>query len=383
MDVLRVRSIRRFRAISVLQQLFRAVFRRRALRFEGRIASHGGVLPPSQLPQLVSTSLSLHLRDIPAGDFLMLAQALDNEFARAVRAGLTRGDQKTLPCRYFYDAVGSALFEAITYLPEYGLTRADASIIERHAPEIVAAAPAHPLVAELGSGTGTKTRKLLERMDRVRYCPIDVSAAALACCARELAPVAEVQPIAKSYLEGLAEASAQRRERQPLLVLFLGSTIGNFDPEEAAAFLWSVRERLAPGDALLLGTDLVKPAERLLAAYDDPTGVTAAFNLNLLARINRELGADFDLRRFEHLARYNAAAQRVEMHLLSLAGQCVHISKAGLIVRLEAGETIHTESSHKFESHQISGLARSGGFRVAAQWTEAEWGVAETLMYAV
>jgi dimethylhistidine N-methyltransferase len=312
----------------------------------------------------------------------MQSAALENDFAREVRAGLSRGGQKTLPCSYFYDAVGSALFEAITCLTEYGLTRADGRIIQTHAREIAAAAPAGALVAELGSGSGIKTRRLLEQFPAVTYFPIDVSGAALAQCARELAEVADVKPIEKNYIEGLRIAAAQRRTGQPLLVLFLGSTIGNFEPAEAADFLYRVRQELAPGDALLLGTDLVKPVAQLLDAYDDPSGVTAAFNLNLLARINRELGADFDLRRFEHLVRYNAAAQRIEMHLLSLAGQCVHIPEAYFTARLEAGETIHTESCHKFELEQVGRMARAGGFEVAARWTDREWAFAETLLTA-
>ncbi len=310
----------------------------------------------------------------------MYRQALDSQFAREAKAGLTRPDQKTLPCRYYYDEIGSALFEAITCLPEYGLTRSDARIIEKNAAEIASMIPPGAIVAELGSGSGTKTRKLLEALGRAAYFPIDVSPAALSACARELAPVADVLPIEASSLEGLRSAASRRYPGQSVLVLFLGSTIGNFDPEEAREFLYGIGCELTSGDALLLGTDLVKPIAQLLEAYDDPTGVTAAFNLNLLGRMNRELDADFDLRRFEHVVRYNAPAQRVEMHLLSLANQCVRVRKADLIVRVSAGETIHTESSHKFRFEQIADLARSGGFRVAGQWTDDEWGFAETLM---
>ena len=309
--------------------------------------------------------------------------ALDNGFAREVRAGLTRPGQKTLPCSYFYDAVGSALFEAITALPEYGLTRADARVIEAHAEEIATAIGGESLVVELGSGSGSKTRRLLEAMRPPTYCPIDVSAAALATCARSLADVAEVAPIEADYLDGLRAAAARREPGRPILLLFLGSTIGNFEPEAAYEFLYRIRGALKPGDALLLGTDLVKPAAQLLAAYDDPAGVTAAFNRNLLARINRELGGDFDLRCFEHEARYDAAAQRIEMHLLSLTGQCVQVRDAGLTVRIEAGETIHTESCHKFRPEQVGAMARAGGFCLEAQWTDAEWGFAESLLRAV
>jgi L-histidine N-alpha-methyltransferase len=312
----------------------------------------------------------------------MYGHALDNEFAREVRAGLTRPDQKRLPCRYFYDDVGSALFEAITRLPEYGLTRADARIIEANASDIAAMFPPGAIVAELGSGSGAKTRKLLEAMGPVTYCPIDVSPAALAVCARELSSVADVQPIEGSYIDGLREVAARRRPGQALAVLFLGSTIGNFERDDAREFLYSIGRELAAGDALLLGTDLVKPAAQLLDAYDDPTGVTAAFNLNILGRINRELDANFDLRRFDHLVRYNQAAQRIEMHLLSLAGQCVRIPKAELTVRIEAGETIHTESCHKFRLAQIAEMGRPAGFRVAGQWIDDQWDFAETLLVA-
>jgi uncharacterized SAM-dependent methyltransferase len=166
-------------------------------------------------------------------------------------------------------------------------------------------------------------------------------------------------------------------------VLFLGSTIGNFEPEAALDFLYSVRLCLAPGDALLLGTDLVKPMEQLLAAYDDPTGVTAAFNLNLLSRINRELDADFNLRQFVHVARYVAPDQRVEMHLCSRVPQTVRIGAAGLAVDFARGETVCTEASHKFRKEQIAGMARTAGFALVEQWCDADWPFAENLLTAV
>jgi dimethylhistidine N-methyltransferase len=313
----------------------------------------------------------------------MPAPAPDNEFAREVRAGLGGGGQKTLPCRYFYDAVGSALFEAITCLPEYGLTRADARILEAHAGDIAACLPAPVVVAELGSGSGIKTRAVLESLRRrqpVAYYPIDVSAAALAQCARELSPLAAVFPMERNYLDGIAEVAARRRAGETLLVLFLGSTIGNFEPPAAVDFLAALRDRLQPGDSLLLGTDLVKPLDRMMAAYDDAAGVTAAFNLNLLAHVNRELDADFNLRRFHHLARYRQEAQRIEMHLRSRVPQTVRIGKAKLTVEFAAGETILTEVCHKFRSSQIAALARSAGFRLERQWVDAEWGFAESLL---
>jgi L-histidine Nalpha-methyltransferase len=316
----------------------------------------------------------------------MFASALENEFARAVRAGLTRAGQKTLPCTYLYDDVGSALFEAITCLPEYGLTRADARIIEAHAHELVDALPADLLVAELGSGSGVKTRAILESLRRRRsalYFPIDVSAAALEKCARDLSPLAAVCPMNASYFEGLREVAGLRGSGQTLLVLFLGSTIGNFESEQAIQFLYDIRQCLQPRDALLLGTDLVKPEEQLIAAYDDAAGVTAAFNLNLLARINRELDGDFDLRQFEHVAHYGHQEQRVEMHLRSIAAQTVAIRKADLVVEFEAGETIWTEACHKFQPEQICAMARASGFRISAQWVDEEWPFAESLLEAV
>lgn len=315
----------------------------------------------------------------------MHAPVLEDEFARDVRAGLSRPGQKTLPCRFLYDAVGSALFEAITWLPEYGLARADARILRAHAGDIVERLPRPLLVAELGSGTGVKTRAILERLHAggpVVYCPIDVSPTALAKCAQDLAPLGEVHPVEAGYIDGLAQVAARRTPGETLLALFLGSTIGNFEGDAAIDFLYSVRLALRPGDALLLGTDLVKPVDQLLAAYDDPAGVTAAFNLNLLARINRELGGDFDLRRFSHVARYNQEAQRVEMHLASRMRQSATIRDARIAVDFQAGETIRTEACHKFRPEQICGMARAAGFRLDAQWVDREWPFAESLLRA-
>ncbi len=316
----------------------------------------------------------------------MAALAFDAEFAAEVRAGLTRGGQKTLPCRYFYDEVGSALFEAITCLPEYGLTRADARILTAHAGDLADLLPPDVVTAELGSGSGAKTRPILERLGRrrmVSYYPIDLSRRALAQCAQELAAVAEVTPLETSYLDGLRCAAARRAPGQTLLALFLGSTIGNFEPEAAIEFLGAVRRAIEPGDALLLGTDLVKSEERMIAAYDDAAGVTAAFNRNLLARINRELDGDFDLRRFEHAARYVAGAQRIEMHLRSRRRQTVRVRRAGLTVDFASGETICTEVCHKFLPEQLCRMARAPGFRVEAQWIDEEWPFAESLLVAV
>jgi L-histidine N-alpha-methyltransferase len=305
-----------------------------------------------------------------------------SEFAADVRAGLSK-PQKELHSKYFYDDLGSALFEAITHLPEYGLTRADERLLRVHAPEIARLIPAQSIVVELGSGTGKKTRSILTSLNppsgRVRFFPIDVSADALARCAHDLADVAEVHPLQQSYLDGMATAIAERKSGESLLVLFLGSTIGNFERQCATEFLRSVSQCLQPGDALLVGADLVKNRERMLAAYDDPTGLTAAFNLNVLGRINRELGADFELLNFEHQAIWNEPERRIEMHLRSRKSQTVSIAEADLTVHFLSGETIWTESSHKFHLPELAELAGQTGFRMAAQWVDQEWPFVESL----
>jgi L-histidine N-alpha-methyltransferase len=305
------------------------------------------------------------------------------EFASDVRAGLLRPGQKELPSKYLYDELGTALFDAITHLPEYGLTRADHRLLRAHARDVAAVFDAPPVVTELGSGTGQKSRVVLEAIGaRQRYYPIDVSADALAACSQELVDVAEVFPICGSYLDGLARVTAQRRGGETLLVLFLGSTIGNFERPCAREFLSELRDRLQPGDAFLLGADLVKPAAQLLEAYDDPTGVTAAFNLNLLGRVNRELDGGFDLRAFKHEARYNAPERRIEMHLRSMVDQTVAIELANLRVRFSKDETIWTESSHKFDRVELDGMAGAAGFNVRATWVDEEWPFAESLWIA-
>ena len=286
-----------------------------------------------------------------------------------------------------YDDVGSALFEVISVLPEYGLTRADERLLQRHSPEIVSRLKPQVLVAELGSGSGKKTRWLLEALARrqyTTYCPIEISPTALARCENELGQIECVSIVGfeRPYLDGLLAAAARRGENDHLLVLFLGSTIGNFDRDAGERFLTEVRRILFPGDALLLGTDLEKPLPQLLAAYDDPIGATAAFNMNLLARINRELDANFDLQQFRHEARYNTAEQRVEMHLRSLRDQIVTIPRSRCSVALGKDETIWTESSHKYRAADIPEMARRNGFRCDSQWIDTEWPFAESLLFA-
>jgi dimethylhistidine N-methyltransferase len=312
-----------------------------------------------------------------------------SQFALDVREGLTRSGQKTLPCTYFYDDVGTALFQAICQLPEYGLMRADDRILANHAVDLAQRMPERVTVVELGSGDGIKTRRVLQALDAaaddrrpVVYYPIDVSRAALDACRLSLNGFAQVRPVQASYLQGLQQVDSLRKPGDHILVLFLGSTIGNFDRAEALQFLTRVRSFLRAGDALLLGADLVKPEPRLLAAYDDPAGITAAFNRNLLARINRELGADFALHNFAHEARYDRAAQRVEMHLRSLIRQNVRIPDAGIVARFQRGETIWTESSHKFKAPELIDLGTKSGFECAVQWQDAEWPFCESLFIA-
>ena len=308
------------------------------------------------------------------------------EFAAEVRDGLTK-PQKELPSKYLYDEVGSALFEVISALPEYGLTRADERLLRQHSHEMVARLSSPAMVAELGSGSGKKTRFLLEALDngqQTRYCPIDISHSALTMSARELGDIEHISIVGfeREYLEGLQEVASHRRENEQLLVLFLGSTIGNFDSPADVRFLREVRRILRPGDALLLGTDLIKPIPQMLAAYDDELGVTAAFNLNLLARINRELAADFVLPDFEHEARFDRETHSIQMHLRSRRQQSVNIRKANMTVAFDRGETIWTESSHKYSRPELLRLAMAARFRFAEQWVDAEWPFAETLLIA-
>ena len=309
------------------------------------------------------------------------------EFALAVRDGLGKAGQRQLPSMYLYDALGTALFEAITLLPEYGLTRAEERLLRRYAKDILKYLPSPVMVIELGSGSGRKTRWILEALaDRepIAYFPIDTSASALMKCHQELASLGAISIVGleRSYLDGLGEAVARRQADQTLLVLFLGSTIGNFDPPAAEQFLRDIRRRMTSGDALLLAVDLEKEVGEMLRAYDDPTGVTAAFNLNLLARINRELGGDFVLHNFEHLVRYQASDRRIEMHLRVKRSHTVSICAVEFACDLSEGETIWTETCHKFRVDEIPGIAQRTGFRCKAQWIDREWTFADNLLIA-
>jgi dimethylhistidine N-methyltransferase len=299
-----------------------------------------------------------------------------NQFAADVRAGLN-SRPKTLPPKYFYDALGSQLFEAICQLPEYYLTRAETEIFEHYATEIAAQSPEPVSMVELGSGSSVKTRLLIEailaRQSELHYQPIDISATILEQSASKLLgdyPKLRITAQVNDYTRGLGSIARQDKER--ILVLFLGSNIGNYTPDEALLLLCQIRHALRAGDALLLGADLKKPAEVIVPAYNDALGVTAAFNMNLLLRINRELKADFDPNCFEHRATYNETLGRVEIYLVSRKAQIVHIDEIGLRVEFHEGETIHTENSYKYAPNQLTTLAEESGFKPIRIWFDAK-----------
>jgi len=305
------------------------------------------------------------------------------QFLADARAGLLRSGQKSLPPKYLYDALGSALFEAITQLPEYDLWRAEHALLEAHASRIAALSGACNIV-ELGSGSASKTIMLLQALLRdhpVSYSAVDVSSTALQLTQRVLAGLngLRVRSVQAEYLAGLSSA-LQSRGSGAALVLLLGSSLGNLDFGANVRFLRQVRAALRPGDTLLLGADLLKPEPRLLAAYDDALGVTAAFNLNLLVRMNRELGADFPLQQFRHRARFNRETRDVEMHLQSLTAQQVRFPR--FTVAFEPGESIHTESSHKYSLAELERLGANSGFRPHGQWVEESAQFASCLQIA-
>jgi len=308
-----------------------------------------------------------------------------DSFAEDVRNGLGQPGQKELPSKYLYDDIGSALFEAITHLPEYGLTTAEERILREHSDDIADHLTAHGMVVELGSGSGRKTRQILEALAQhksMTYCPIEMSSSALVSCERALDDLAHVSILGfeTEYLDGLSKAVARREPGDAVVVLFLGSSIGNFDRGPAEEFLRKIRQAIEPGDMLLLGTDLEKPLTQLIPAYDDSLGVTAAFNRNLLARMNRELGGNFDLSKFEHVAFYNARERRIEMHLRSIEAQTVTIDDANFTLRCD--ETIWTESCHKYKRNEPEEMGGRTGFECVAQWMDREWLFAESLLIA-
>ncbi len=306
-------------------------------------------------------------------------------FATDVQYYLTRNPRQ-LPSRYLYDELGSALFEAICRLPWYPLTRAEKRLLRAHAGSVFDALHPVATVLELGAGSGDKLVALLRNAGphpEIRDVHlVDISPSALAHAGRTLAALG-VHAInhEATYEAGLAEFAINRGPGRAL-VLFLGSNIGNFDPPGVHAFLRKVRSALVAHDALLLGTDLVKPEPDLLLAYDDPLGVTAAFNRNLLVRINRELDGTFDLGDFAHRAVWNERESRVEMHLVSRRAQRIQVNDAGLDFEMDESESIWTESSYKFQPEQVLTMLGRAGFRVMAQWRDAADGFALTLAEA-
>ena len=293
-------------------------------------------------------------------------------FRDEVLQGLAR-PRKMLPCKYFYDAAGSALFDEICDLPEYYLTRDELEILRAHAPEMAELLGPRCLVIEYGSGSGVKTRLLLDQLvDPAGYVPIDISPGPLLAAAHALVtayPTLEVLPVCADYTAEypLPEPSSKPARRA---VFFPGSTIGNFTPGEAESFLKHVGQVCGRGGALLVGVDLAKGSRTLERAYDDSQGVTARFNLNLLARINRELGADFDLGAFRHRAVYERSLRRVEMHLVSQRAQEVRV--AGTRFTFQAGEAILTECSYKWDPIEFEQLARGAGWRMARVWRDPQ-----------
>lgn len=302
--------------------------------------------------------------------FLETGEEAGDEFRDSVLAGLA-ARPKTLEAKFFYDERGSQLFDAITELDAYYPTRAEAALLQTHAAEIAAFVGPDASLVEFGSGSSVKTRLLLESLPDLRcYVPIDISGEHLQATAEKLAAdfALPIIPVHADYTAAFTLPAAVPAERR--VGFFPGSTIGNFNPETAVRFLKQARELLGPGSRFLVGADLQKDEGRLIAAYDDAEGVTAAFNLNLLRRINRELAGDFDLAAFRHEARYNRAEGRVEMHLVSRREQQARVD--GERFDFAAGESIHTENSYKYTLESFAELARHGGWRSDAQWLDPE-----------
>jgi len=306
--------------------------------------------------------------------------------AEDVRKGLSAHPKRFLP-KYFYDELGSQLFEAICLLPEYYLTRAENEILKRYANDIAASLDGQITLLEMGSGSASKTRLIIEavlrRQPELLFMPVDISATALESSSRILLqsyPRLRIEAYAADYFIGLAELGKKPRRRT--LALFLGSNISNFDSDEALRFLRALRSVLQKGDALLLGADLKKDPAVLEAAYNDALGVTSAFNLNVLARINRELGGTFDLRAFRHRAFYNEVMGRIEIYIESLTDQRVRIEQLDLEVDFAAGELIHTENSYKYDKASIARLAETTGFKLSRTWLDSQERFSSNLLLA-
>jgi L-histidine Nalpha-methyltransferase len=310
------------------------------------------------------------------------AALLVSPIAEEVLRGLSARSRR-LPPKLFYDAEGSRLFDEITETPEYYPTRTERAILTEFAGEMVSQAGKNLTLIELGAGSASKTQLLLQavlrQQLRAEFYPVDVSSSALQSALTSLNghfPHLRVSPIVADYTHRLPDLGSLAGRK---LVLFLGSTIGNFEPQEAAAFLKNVRQWLEPGDALLIGFDLIKDAEVLHAAYNDAAGVTARFNKNMLARINRELGGSFDLDAFEHVAFWNQRRSRMEMHLESADDQTIWIEDLGRSFHFRRGERIHTENSYKFNLSSIGRLLRRAGFSMEKSWTDAKGWFCEAL----
>jgi dimethylhistidine N-methyltransferase len=298
-----------------------------------------------------------------------LRPGADN-LAADVLAGFSRA-QKSIPPKYFYDAEGSRLFDAITRLPEYYPTRTETALLHEYADEIAQKAGTGHLLVEPGSGSCTKARILFEGLQPCAYVPMDISGDHLHVAAQEVAvdfPWLEVHATCIDFTRLMTLPPDTPEGRR--LAFFPGSSIGNFDPDAAAGFLGMIADMVGPGGQLLIGVDLKKDKAVLEAAYDDARGVTAAFNLNLLTRINRELGADFDLAQWRHKALYNEAQGRIEMHLVSRVAQ--RVSLQGRTFRFAAGETIHTENSYKYSVAEFRELASRAGFATDTVWVDAD-----------
>jgi L-histidine N-alpha-methyltransferase len=320
----------------------------------------------------------------PRERFTLREAGMRRSFADDVRQGLQKA-QKELQPWYFYDALGSALFAAICELPEYTITRAETEILKQHGAAMARALRSPDRIVELGSGDGRKTRLLLDavlaRQPRLTFVPVDVDGSVLEAAARDLLSSfsgLRIDAICGDHREIASLITPASRTA----ILFLGSSIGNLDPDSAAAMLRDVRLVLTRGEALVLGADLQKPRDIVEAAYNDTLGVTAAFNLNLLARINRELAGHFELSKFEHRAFLNQQKSRIEMHLVSRQRQDVAIDALDMTVRLEQGETIHTENSYKYAPSDLETLAREGGFTIEEMWTDSQNSFADVLMTA-
>jgi L-histidine Nalpha-methyltransferase len=310
------------------------------------------------------------------------------EFAADVRRDLAL-TPKQLQSKYLYDALGSSLFEAICRLPWYAITRSESHLLARHADAIVSSLCDRGTIVELGCGSGEKLAVLAEALQRLggsaRVHLIDISSQALEQTEQRLTGLQHFSVVGhqSTYEEGLKQAAAAREAGAPMLVLLLGSNLGNFDTPAAHAFLRRIRAALAPEDVLLLGADLVKPKRELLLAYDDPLGVTAAFNRNLLVRINRELGGTFDLGAFDHRAIWNGDQQRIEMHLVSRRPQTVAVETCRMNVSFLRGEWIWTESSYKYTPDQIVDMGAEAGFATTEQWVDERAKFALTLFTAI